>query len=230
MGRCSQCDSRFILPIPCPERLIAWAESAPWHRLIRFVRKSGARGHSRSTINKFVGVVERRRWREQEQERCETAAANNQPMLTRREEIWDRTERRLERLQTLTALRALEPDEFERFIAELFCQQDDYVAYAVGRSGDDGVDVRISTNDGTLWAVAQCKRYNARNRVSASEVRDFAGAYMLAGAKHGFFFTTGEFTRHAKRTARGYPWLKTYSGQQLVQYIEMANAQCGPGL
>lgn len=225
MGRCSQCDSRFILPIPDPGRLLAWAECAPWYRLARFVRKSGAKGHRRATIDKFVGIVERRRWSEQERERYEAAVANNRTVLTRREEIWARSERRLERKRTLSDLRAMSPIAFEQLVAEVFSQQDEYNAQAVGQAGDNGIDVRIHTNDGSLWAVAQCKRYDAHNRVSASEVRDFAGAFMLTDAKKGFFFTTGTFTRHAKRTAQGYPWLRTYSGPQMVDYIEMVNAQ-----
>lgn len=225
MGRCSQCDVRFILPIPDPIRLLAWAEVAPWYRLARFVRKSGAKGHKRTTIDKFVGIVERRRWSEQERERYETAVANNRIVLTQDEERWARSERQIERNRNLADLRAMSPMEFEELVARVFSQQDQYDAQAVGQSGDNGIDVRIHTKDGSLWAVAQCKRYGAGKRVSAGEVRDFGGAFMLTDAKKGFFFTTGAFTRHAKRTAQGYPWLRTYSGPQIVDYIDMVNAQ-----
>ncbi|WP_246113114.1 restriction endonuclease [Allorhodopirellula solitaria] len=146
-------------------------------------------------------------------------------MLTRRQKIWARSDRRMQRLRTLTDLRNLEPVEFERLVARLFSQQDEYMGTPVGGSGDDGIDVRIFTSDGALWAVAQCKRYGSRNRVSSSEIRDFAGAYMLSGAERGFFFTTGSFTHAARRTADAYKWLETYNGPRLVDYIATRDAQ-----
>ena len=221
-GVCSQCDHRFILPIPCPERLLTWAKSAPWDRLLRFVMKSGARGHSRQTVNALIRVYENRRWIEEGRARRQRALAENRPVLSRRERVWARSERQLRRKRTLEELQELSAAEFEGLIANLFDAQE-LDGRVVGGTADDGVDVRILDNDGGLWGVAQCKRYDENTRVSAGEVRDFAGAYMLSNAPYGFFFTTGRFTRHAKRTARGFPWLKTYNGRQLVKYIEAIN-------
>lgn len=218
MGRCAKCNARFVIPIPDPQRLLDWAESSPWHRLSRFVQSSGAAGHGEYVIEKFVQIVERRRWAEQDRERFEAAKAKNQPVLSHREKIWARSDRQIARVQTLEQLRELAADAFEQFIADLLSNTD-YTAEAVGRSSDNGIDVKIYSIDGALWGVAQCKRYGAANRVSAGEVRDFAGAFMLTNATHGLFFTTGKFTRHAKRTAAGYDWLKTYNGTQLVDFI-----------
>jgi len=219
MGRCAKCNFRFVIPIPDPQRLLAWAESSPWHRLSRFVLASGASGHSEYVIERFVQIVERRRWAEQDRERLEVAKTKNQTALSHLEKIWARSDRQIARSQTLCELRELAADAFEHFIADLICRMGEYRAEAVGQAGDNGIDVKIFSRDGTLWGVAQCKRYGAARRVSAGEVRDFAGAYMLTDAKHGFFYTTGVFTKHAKRTAAGYDWLKTYNGTQLVDFI-----------
>ncbi|NOZ41365.1 MAG: restriction endonuclease [Planctomycetes bacterium] len=190
--------------------------------MLRFIDNSGARGHSRDTIDDLVRVFEIRRWAEEERVRRETALAQNKPLLTQRERNRYAFEKRLQRQRSLEDLQKLDPSEFERFVADLFKAQG-YNAEAVGGCADQGIDVRISLSDGSLWGVAQCKRYDNQNRVSASEIRDFGGAFMLSGAENGFFFTTGRLTRHAKRTAKGFRWLTTYNGPQLVDYIEKIN-------
>ncbi len=52
------------------------------------------------------------------------------------------------------------------------------------------------------------------------QIREFGGAFMLSNVPHGFFFTTGTLTRHARKTARGFPWLTVYDGPELVRYAE----------
>ncbi len=221
-GRCSQCNARFMLPIPDPDRLLKWASSAPWSKLLQFVNNRGAAGHSRDTVREFVDILERRRWAEEYRVRREMS--QSRPPLSRRERIWAESDSRLRRRRSLDELRNLGPYEFERFVADLFNAQD-YVAKAVGGTADRGIDVVVCTRDGTKWGVAQCKRYAANTRVTASDIRDFGGAFMLSGAEKGFFFTTGVFTRNARRTARGFPWLTTYNGSQLVDYIEQIHRQ-----
>jgi predicted Zn finger-like uncharacterized protein len=223
-GRCAQCETRFMLPIPDAECLLDWAASVSWKKLLRFVNNNGARGHSRETIGKFIRIYERQRWAEESRIRFETASAQNRPVLSRREQIWAASERRLQRRRSLEELRNLDPYDFEKFVADLFNVQG-YNANAIGGTADGGIDVLICKQDGSKWAIAQCKRYDAKNRVSASEIRDFGGAFLLNNVKNGFFFTTGTLTRHAKKTARGFPWLTTFNGPQLVDYIEKINSQ-----
>lgn len=220
-GECSQCKTEVMLPIPDAKRLLDWASSAHWDNLEEFVNNEGARGHSFNTICKFIRIFERRRWTEENRIQRES---QNSPVLSRREEIWTASDRRLQRRQSLEELRSFDPYKFERFIAELFELQG-YIAKATGGTNDGGIDVQIRGQDGILWGVAQCKRYNAHTRISAAEIRDFGGAFMLSGAGRGFFFTTSVLTRNAKRTARGFPWLTTYNGRQLVDYIEKINTQ-----
>ena len=222
MGRCSQCDARFILPIPDAQQLLGWASTTPWDKLLRFLNNSGARGHSESTINKFVRIYETRRWAEEERVRRETAQKKNQPLLSRREKIWETSEQRLRRRKTLEELHALDPSKFEQFVADLYSAQG-YIAKATGGYADNGIDVQIETSEGKLWGVAQCKRFDPQNRVAGKQIREFGGAYMQSGADHGFFFTTGLYTRHANRTAQGFPWLTIYNGQRLTEYISRIN-------
>jgi len=140
-------------------------------------------------------------------------------LLSRREQIWQKSERKLQRKSILDEVRTFSPYEFEKLIADIFSSRG-MAAHAVGGTADDGIDVKIWDRNGNFWAIAQCKRYAADNKIGASQIRDFAGAYMLSKAKKGFFFCTSSYTRHAKRTARGYPWLTIYDGQSFVRYIE----------
>lgn len=221
---CHQCDTEFVLPIPDPDRLIAWAESAPWRRLFRFIQHSAARGHSQDTVNALISIFERRRWNEEAREEYRTAAARGEAALSRRERVWARTEKHLHRRRTLEDLRTVDPYEFERLIAQSFVEQG-YDARAVGGTGDAGIDVDIRTKEGERWGIAQCKRYDASNKVSAVQIRSFCGAFTLSGAKHGFFFTTGLLTRQARQTSSRFSWLTVYNGPQLVQYLETINAK-----
>jgi len=217
MGRCSQCNERFILPIPCPNQLLEWARSATWQRLTRFVTLSGARGHSRNTIDQFIEVFNQRRWAEEHA--TYRAASETGRSLSHSEKIWQKSERKLQRKSILDEIRAFSPYDFEKLIADIFSSRG-MAAQAVGGAADDGIDVKIWDSNGEFWAVAQCKRYAADNKIGASQIREFAGAFMLSKAVKGFFFSTSSYTRHAKRTARGYPWLTIYDGQSFVRYIE----------
>ncbi len=216
-GLCSQCNERFILPIPCPSMLIDWAKSTTWRRLTRFVKLSGARGHSLNTIDQLIEVVNNRRWLEEN--KTYLAASETGRILSQQEKIWLRSERKLQRKSILDEVRSFTPGEFEKLIADIFSSQG-MIAQAVGGTADNGIDVKISDQEGEFWAIAQCKRYSENNKIGASQIRDFAGAFMLSRATKGFFFSTSSYTRHAKRTARGYPWLTIYDGQSFVHYIE----------
>lgn len=221
---CTLCKHEFILPIQDAKRLLEWAEEAPYERLARFVSNSGASGHNRNTIDQLVRIVERRRWTEEDRVRSQLATEGNTWIaLTHQQRVWKRADLREERKRTLLELRALEPGAFESFIADLFRRQG-YNASAVGGPADFGVDVEVRRADGSLWAVAQCKRYAQHCRVTAAHVMAFCGAFMLSKAECGFIFTTGELTRHAKKAAGQFNWLTVHSGGRLVEYAESVSA------
>ena len=217
MGKCSQCDERFILPIPCPEKLLEWAASASWRRLTRFVNLSGARGHSQDTIDQFVEVFTQRRWSEENAVHREMSKTGK--ALTHRERAWQKSELKLRRKSILDEMRSFTPREFDRLIVDIFESQG-MTAQLVSGSANEGFDVKIWGTDGEFWGIAQCNRYAESNKIGASRIRDFAGAFMLSGATKGFYFTTSSYTRTAKRTARGFPWLTVYDGFSFVKYIE----------
>ena len=217
MGRCSQCDKRFILPIPCADRLLEWAESTTWRRLTRFVDLSGVKGHEFDTVGQFIEIFNKRRWNEEHA--THRAIPNPGASLTIREKAWRKTDLKMQREAMLDELISFTPRQFEELIADIFSSQGMH-ARAVGKSADNGIDVKIWNKTGQFFGVAQCKRYAISNKIGATQIREFAGSYLLSNASKGFYFTTSSFTRHAKKTARGYLWLTLYDGFTFTKYIQ----------
>ncbi|WP_093799637.1 restriction endonuclease [Streptomyces sp. Wb2n-11] len=96
---------------------------------------------------------------------------------------------------------AMDPDTFERAIAEL-CERDGCVeVQVVGGAGDLGADVIAITPDGRC-VVIQCKRYGPANKVGSQDVQRFGGTcYAVHGAQVAAVVTTGEFTEPAAEYA-----------------------------
>ena len=205
MAECECCGKAVMLPIRDPEKLLEFARSARWEKALEFRNHFGARGHSRRTIQKFIRIMENRRWAEEFRVYRANAVKEKRHLMSPRERLWRRAERRLKRRQSLEKLRLMDPTEFEELIAELFNAQG-YSAEATGGAYDGGVDVKVRDAKGGLWAVAQCKRYGERTLVTPSQIRGFCGAYALSGAERGFFLTTGSLTAQAKLTARRFSW------------------------
>ena len=227
LGFCNKCEAEFVIPIPDHTKLLAWAKEAPWQRLQRFVQTSSARGHSRATIDQLIRITEERRWVEEAKILHETAPDISMHAFTQREKAWARSETILGHRNTLEELRKYAHEEFQRFIVGLFTYQG-FVAHPAGPASHSGVDVLIKNKNENLWAVAKCKRYAPQNRITAAQIRDFAGAFLLSGAERGFVFTTGALTSDATKTAAAFDWLTVYSGMKLVKYIESVESKDRP--
>jgi len=116
-------------------------------------------------------------------------------------------------------LRNMQPDDFEKYIAELFNKLG-YVTKVTGGKGDGGIDI-VATKDGRDHYI-QCKRYSKRNSVGVGAVRDFYGAIAdrLTNAK-GYFITTNKFTLDGEKFAEDKP-IELVDSHQLLEYIRLA--------
>ncbi|MFQ5645173.1 MAG: MFS transporter, partial [Thiogranum sp.] len=116
--------------------------------------------------------------------------------------LWWRVGRR-KPLQTrafdVAMLYALEPSQFEEFVAGLFRAKGFQVS-VVGRSGDQGVDLKLLRPDGKR-AIVQCKRY--RSKVGPGTARELYGALIHERAAHAFLITTAEISQSTRRWAHG---------------------------
>jgi restriction system protein len=123
--------------------------------------------------------------------------------------------RRLERppaALTLQELYALDPTNFEAYVAALF-RQKGYRVVLRGGSGDHGVDLELIGREGRR-AVVQCKRY--QNTVGEDVVRDLYGTLVHEQAGRAFLVTTAEVSDAARQWAFSKP-ITLIDGPTLVQ-------------
>ena len=123
--------------------------------------------------------------------------------------------------KTLEQLRQLTPDQFEKYIVELFNNLG-YRAHHVGGSYDGGIDV-IAISNGEEHYI-QCKKFISR-QVSVHDVRDFYGAII---DKHSdakaFFITTNIFTLEAERFCSDKP-IELIDGKKLMDMVREAGIE-----
>jgi restriction system protein len=125
-------------------------------------------------------------------------------------------EERQRRLRTLEGLNALTGIEFEQLVQSLF-QKDGYTVKRCGGAGDDGLDLVLTIGDSR--DVVQCKRW--KGDVGPAVVREFYGAMIHAGARHGFIVTTARFTAAARVWSQNKP-IALIDGQALLAWVSGA--------
>ena len=96
----------------------------------------------------------------------------------------------------------LSAEDFEHYIAYMF-ERRGYEVYVRGGAGDEGVDVEAKKRN--EYFVIQCKRYALERKVVSKDVQILHGAIHANNADKGFLITTGDFTEHARKYAKGKP-------------------------
>ncbi len=121
----------------------------------------------------------------------------------------------------------LSPAAFERLIQRVLREKGFTQVEVTGRTGDGGIDGRgIAKINGILsfHIIFQCKKYKAKSKVGASEIRDFRGA-MVGRTDKGLFITTASFTRDAilEATRDGAPAIDLMDGEKLAEKLKELN-------
>jgi restriction system protein len=109
----------------------------------------------------------------------------------------------------------LSPKAFEHYVAALF-RRKGYRVTVSGRSGDEGVDLKITQPNGKQ-AIAQCKRY--RNTLGPEIVRELYGTLIHERVHHAFLVTTAAISEGAHQWARHKP-ITLIDGQTLVRLVK----------
>lgn len=127
-----------------------------------------------------------------------------------------------------TNLLSIRPEHFEIFIGHFLRKLGHYEVEVVGRSGDDGVDLKSCQRRENAkgpgderWAV-QCKRWTSK-RVGLEEVKGFVAASRTErfNAKHALFITTSDFTREAQAYAEeNSSAIELMSGMELLVALD----------
>lgn len=108
--------------------------------------------------------------------------------------------------------------ELEKFAAQVYAKMGYRVTHT-GRSGDHGVDVKLTRPDGQIELV-QCKQWKNRP-VGEPEVRDLYGAMMHLHAVRGFIWAPRGFTTAARRWCQGKPIVLADS-REISRLVESA--------
>ncbi|MER6735503.1 restriction endonuclease [Streptomyces puniciscabiei] len=96
----------------------------------------------------------------------------------------------------------LDPDAFERAIADLCTGYGCREVEVVGGAGDLGADVVAVTPDGRRLVI-QCKQYGDPHKVGSQDVQRFGGTcFTIHEADVAVLVTTSEFTEPAREYAR----------------------------
>lgn len=117
-----------------------------------------------------------------------------------------------------TSLEAMNPDEFEEFVAHLLRELGYRDVRNVGGRGDEGIDIIAKFPLAELVEediAVQCKHYREKS-VGPRHIREFVGALQNSRIGKGIFITTGSFTREAVNAAKQAA-LTLVDGEMLVE-------------
>jgi len=203
-------------PVPIKEAirrqgLEAWWKTGPY-RSIRTIDPSVAQALMREILsrNQDIGTeLERLGWDAASPLDFSILYSKPPAVPQRQQQKWS--------LQDLLNLRWR---QFEQLLVEMFKLRNKGAKVNLTKPGiDSGVDIIIIAG-GILpgKAIAQCKRYQPKVKVSSPDVQAFVGAMTKFKARKGYFITTSSFTRYAVRFASGMN-VELIDGPGLVKMI-----------
>lgn len=136
-----------------------------------------------------------------------------------RKEQERREKERLGRLNSLNALLALTPYEFEETVCKLLATYENlHDVKRVGGAGDLAVDIIAYGRANNLIAV-QCKKYAPENKIGSPEIQKFIGMlHVHHHTESGIFVTTSTFTQPAIDLAEKHS-LFLIDGERLVDMM-----------
>ena len=116
----------------------------------------------------------------------------------------------------MAALRAMSPNDFERYTAAAF-EARGWRVEIVGREGkpDGGLDLLLTGRGRRI--VVQCKRYSGK--VGAAVVREAGGVMLHHKAAGAYVVGLSGFTKPAHEWARGKP-IKLVDGRHLLRALD----------
>ena len=129
--------------------------------------------------------------------------------------------------KVLDLLRKMTPTGFEHFCVRLLREHGFEGLAHQGGPGDKGIDGQGTLHINpfvSISVVFQCKRYQAKSTVKASESSEFRGSIPNSVDK-GIFITSSDFTAQARSTARSSDKkpIELISGSDIVRLMEERN-------
>ena len=206
---CGKCGEKSAVPFLTPERLLKWAEEAPYEVLQSSMSVDQiGRGHSPGTITKLKEIAEKKRFREEYKVRRE----RNEPILSLREKKWAASERRLRQKSEMEELRKMDHSDFRTVVIEFLRQS----GLETRLGYDEDFDLEVIDSNGERVAVAKCKARTTSRAISNQEILSIADSFPSFKVEKVYFFTNGKFSKNAYNEAGKLPWLSLYSGTDIV--------------
>lgn len=116
-------------------------------------------------------------------------------------------------------LRAMDPADFERLIADYFLRRGFVHTEVIGHSGDRGVDVLATNMQGELELI-QCKRYRPGNNIGSTPIQRVDSYMRSRHARRAWVITTSDFTPDGRDEAH-ITNVIIMNGQDLLQSLEL---------
>lgn len=122
-------------------------------------------------------------------------------------------------------IKNINPRVFEHVVADVF-KNLGYRTRVTGYSGDNGIDVILDGDNGTVIGV-QVKRY--KNLIKVDKIRELTGALVINGMTSGIFITTSDFQSGAPETAamsaaKGYP-IKLMNAEDFFDALSLSQVK-----
>ncbi len=99
-------------------------------------------------------------------------------------------------------IRTASASQFERDVANLLSLYTNNLVEVVGGSGDGGVDITITAQDGQLVGIVQCKQYRENRALPPSHIRELAAVKIRCQVKIAYLVTTAHFSEASKAEAQ----------------------------
>jgi restriction system protein len=120
----------------------------------------------------------------------------------------------------LSTLRDLPPRHFEQFVADVWQERQGWDTEVMDAGRDRGIDVLGRPPNGGPKTVVQCKRYAEENKITSSQVQQYAALRQQRTDVQGVtVVTSSSFTRAARELAEELD-VKRINGDDLVKIVE----------
>lgn len=124
----------------------------------------------------------------------------------------------------LSSLRDLPPRHFEQFVADVWQECQGWSTEVMDEGPDKGLDVIGEPPSGGPKTAVQCKRYSAGNKITSSDIQQYAALRQQWDDVGGVtVVTTSSFTSNAQELADNLD-VKCIDGETLTEIVHRYDA------
>jgi len=127
--------------------------------------------------------------------------------------------------EILPTIRDFPPRHFEQFIADVWQHCQGWTTEVMDAGPDKGLDIIGEPPDGGAKTAVQCKRYAEGNKITSSDIQQYASLRQQWSDVSGVtVVTTSSYTRNARDRAQELD-VNCINGEDIVKIIDRYDAQ-----